>query len=248
MASVAAICKYMEQLAPTSLAASWDNVGTLVDCGGDVTKILVTLDITEEVIAEAVEKKCQLIVSHHPVIFKKLARIGKKDLAFQLIQNGISAICMHTNLDAADGGVNDTLCSLLGIRQQVAFGEDGVGRIGVVETTDAEQIAVVCQSVLNARLKMVDSGNAVTRVAVVGGSGGSMLQEAIDAGADLFITGEASHHNAIDAKSMGVSLIVAGHYATEFPLVAVMAQKLSQYFVDVQIMCSDCNKDPYRYI
>lgn len=248
MASVAAIRQYMEQLAPTNLAASWDNVGTLVDCGGDVTKILVTLDITEEVIAEAAEKKCQLIVSHHPVIFKKLARVSAKDLTFQLIRNGVSAICMHTNLDAAEGGVNDILCGLLGIRQQVTFGEDNVGRIGVVETTDAEQMAVVCQSVLNAKLKMVDAGNAITRVAVIGGSGGSMLQDAVDAGADLFITGEASHHNAIDAKSMGVSLIVAGHYATEVPLVAVVAQKLSQYFVDVQVMCSDCNKDPYRYL
>lgn len=249
MASVAEIREYMEQLAPSNLAASWDNVGTLVDCGTDVTGILVTLDITEEVIEEAVQKNCQLIVSHHPVIFKKLAAIRPSDLVFQMVQKGISAICMHTNLDAAEGGVNDILCELFGIHQAVPFGEDNVGRVGSLEQpATVQQMAVLSKSVLNAHIKMVDAGNEIRKVAVVGGSGGSMWQDARSAGADLFITGEASHHNAIDAKSMGMSLIVAGHHATEFPLVQVLARKLSEHFAQVQVQCSECNKDPYQYL
>ena len=109
MARVREICECLEQLAPKELAESWDNVGLLVECGAEVTSVLVALDITDEVVAEAELQGCQLIVAHHPVIFKPLRTLARRDVAFRLVKKNISAICMHTNLDAAEGGVNDVL-------------------------------------------------------------------------------------------------------------------------------------------
>ena len=106
MTTIDSIYQEMQHIAPLALAESWDNPGLLVDCGGGASRVLVTLDITPEVVEEAVRKGCQLIVSHHPVSFSPLKKLGGQDVAFQLVKNGISAICMHTNLDAAEGGVN----------------------------------------------------------------------------------------------------------------------------------------------
>ena len=136
MTTVQQIYEEMQRIAPLALAESWDNPGLLVDCGGEVSRVLVTLDITPEVVEEAARKGCGLIVSHHPVIFSPLKKLGGQDVAFQLVKNGISAICMHTNLDAAPGGVNDTLCDILGIAAEgrESFAE-GCGRIGTTMPT-----------------------------------------------------------------------------------------------------------------
>ena len=121
----------MERLAPPELAEGWDNVGLLVDCGRPVRRVLTALDITPAVLAEAVEQKCELIVAHHPVIFAPLKQLGPEDMPFRLVQAGVSAICMHTNLDAAAGGVNDTLAALFGMQEPEIFA-DGCGRVGQI--------------------------------------------------------------------------------------------------------------------
>ena len=111
MTTVQQVYEAMQRLAPLELAEHWDNPGLLVDCGGTVRRILVTLDIAPEVVAEAAAKQCQVIVAHHPVIFDPLKKLCPADVPYQLVQAGISAICMHTNLDAAEGGVNDVRVS-----------------------------------------------------------------------------------------------------------------------------------------
>lgn len=247
MAKVEEILGYMSQLAPMELAEDWDNVGLLVNCGADVTSILVSLDITDEVVNEAEMQGCQLIVSHHPVIFDPLRAIGRRDVPFRMIKKNISAICMHTNLDAAEGGVNDILCKLFGVQDTCEF--DGLGRVGcLAHTTTAQQLAQDCREILGAHVKLVDAGRPIHRLAVVGGAGGSMLQAAAQAGADALLTGEANHHVALDAKQMGMSLIVAGHYATEFPVVPVLADKLSRRFPDLRVIGTRRNKDPFTYL
>ncbi len=249
MARIEEIRQFMQQLAPAELAADWDNVGVLVDCSVDITSILVSLDITEEVVVEAEMQGCQLIVSHHPVIFKPLSRIGRRDVPFRMIKKNISALCAHTNLDAAQGGVNDILCKLFEISGAEPFGEEGIGRIGRVAPTDVRHLADRCKDTLDAGgVKLVDTGKPITRLAVVGGSGGSMVKEAAAAGADALLTGEASHHDALDARSLGMSLIVAGHYSTEIPIVPVLADKLSRHFPDLRVLCSRRCKDPYTYL
>lgn len=247
MAKVEEILDFMSQLAPTELAEDWDNVGLLVNCGADVTSILVSLDITDEVVDEAELQGCQLIVSHHPVIFDPLRTIGCRDVPFRMIKKNISAICMHTNLDAAEGGVNDVLCKLFSVQDATVF--DGLGRVGrMAHTTNAQQLAQDCRDILGAHVKLVDAGRPINRLAVVGGAGGSMLQAAVEAGADALLTGEANHHVALDAKQMGISLIVAGHYATEFPVVSVLADKLSRRFPDLRVIGTRRNKDPFTYL
>ena len=116
MATVQKIYKEMQRMAPLELAESWDNPGLLVDCGGEVSRVLVALDVTAETLAEAEQNGCQLIVTHHPVIFHPLKKLSPADLPFQLVQKGISAICMHTNLDAAEGGVNEVLAGIFGMK------------------------------------------------------------------------------------------------------------------------------------
>lgn len=247
MAKVEEILGYMNQLAPMELAEKWDNVGLLVNCGADVTSILVSLDITDEVVNEAEMQGCQLIVSHHPVIFDALHAIGRRDVPFRMIKKNISAICMHTNLDAAEGGVNDILCKLFHVQDACAF--DGLGRVGsIAHAATAQQLAQQCREILGAHVKLVDAGRPIHRLAVVGGAGGSMLQAAAQAGADALLTGEANHHAALDAKQMGLSLIVAGHYATEFPVVPVLTDKLSRHFADLRVIGTRRNKDPFTYL
>ncbi|EJW95101.1 NGG1p interacting factor 3, NIF3, partial [gut metagenome] len=192
---------------------------------------------------------CQLIVSHHPVIFKKLSRMSRRDLPFRMIKKNISALCAHTNLDAAEGGVNDILSRLFEIHDAKPFAEDGIGRIGSVETIDTCALAQKCRDILDAdSVKYVDVGHPIQQLAVVSGSGGSMWQDAAEAGADALLTGEASHHDALDAKRMGLSLIAAGHFATEIPIVPVLADQLSRNFPSVRVICSRRNKEPFTYI
>lgn len=258
MTTVQQLYEAMQALAPLELAESWDNPGLLVDCGGEVTWVLVTLDITPEVVAEAAAKQCTVIVAHHPVIFDPLKKLGPQDVPFQLVRAGISAICMHTNLDAAAGGVNEVLAGIFGMQDPEPFAE-GCGRVGSIEPITVPQLACKAQQELAARcnapdagpavqVKFADTGKPVRRLAVISGAGGSLFEEALAVGADCLLTGEANHHHACDAKRLGLSLIAAGHYATEFPVTAAVAEKLRAALPGVEVLVSTANKDPYTYL
>ena len=258
MTTVQQIYEEMQRIAPLALAESWDNPGLLVDCGGEVSRGLVTLDITPEVVEEAARKGCGLIVSHHPVIFSPLKKLSGQDVAFQLVKSGISAICMHTNLDAAEGGVNEVLAGFFGMREMEAFAE-GCGRVGSIEPITVPELAKKAQKELASRcnqpsdgpavqIKFADTGKVVRRLAVISGAGGSLFEDAIAQGADCLLTGEANHHHAIDAKRLGLSLIAAGHYATEFPVTAAVAEKLRTAFPELEVLVSEDARDPYTYL
>lgn len=258
MTTVQQVYEEMQRIAPLELAESWDNPGLLVDCGGTVQKVLVTLDITPEVVEEAARKHCEVIVAHHPVIFSPLKKIGPQDVPCQLVRAGISAICMHTNLDAAEGGVNEVLAGIFGMKNLETFA-DGCGRVGEIELNSVKGLAYQVQKELASRcnlpengpavqIKLVDNGRMVKRLAVISGAGGSLFEEAIAVGADCLLTGEVNHHHAIDAKRLGLSLIAAGHYATEFPVTAAVAEKLRAALPELEVLVSEANKDPYTYL
>lgn len=249
MTTVQQLYEAMQALAPLELAESWDNPGLLVDCGGEVTRVLVTLDITPEVVAEAAAKHCEAIVAHHPVIFDPLKKLGPQDVPFQLVRAGISAICMHTNLDAAPGGVNDVLADLLRIENRRDFA-DNCGRIGTLNVpTTAQQLAETCSRMLHTHCKFVEADHPVEKLAEVSGAGGSYLQQAIDEGADCLVTGEAAHHIAILAKQKGVGLVVAGHWGTEHPVVFALADALTERLPkEVTVAPSLADVDPYSYL
>lgn len=258
MTTVQQLYEAMQRIAPLELAESWDNPGLLVDCGGEVTRVLVTLDITPEVVTEAAAKHCEAIVAHHSVIFEPLKKLGPQDVPFQLVRAGISAICMHTNLDAAAGGVNEVLAGIFGMQDPEPFAE-GCGRVGSIEPITVPQLARKAQQELAVRcnapeagpavqVKFADTGKPVQRLAVISGAGGSLFEEALAMGADCLLTGEANHHHACDAKRLGLSLIAAGHYATEFPVTAAVAEKLRAALPGVEVLMSTANKDPYTYL
>ena len=258
MATTNDIYAEMQRYAPLELAESWDNPGLLVDCGREVSRVLVTLDITPEVVEEAAAGGCELIVSHHPVIFSPLKKLTPRDVSFQLVQKGISAICMHTNLDAAEGGVNEVLADLFGIRQRTIVA-DGCGRVGDIDPITVPELAALAQCKLAAlcnapdtgtavQVKFADTGKPVRRLAGISGAGGSLFAEAIAEGADCLLTGEANHHHALDAKRLGLSLIAAGHYATEFPVTAAVAAALRTALPELEVLVSTENRDPYTYL
>ena len=258
MTTVQQVYEVMQRLAPPELAEHWDNPGLLVDCGGDVRRVLVTLDITPEVVAEAAAKQCTVIVAHHPVIFDPLKRLCPADVPYQLVQAGISAICMHTNLDAAEGGVNEVLAGIFGMQDWEVFA-DGCGRVGEVDPITVPELARKAQTVLGGRcnrprsgpavqVKFADTGRTVKRLAVISGAGGSMFEDALAVGADCLLTGEANHHAAIDAVRLGLSLVAAGHYATEFPVCAAIADRLRTAFPELEVRVSGENRDPFTYI
>lgn len=258
MITVNQVYEAMQAIAPLELAEHWDNPGLLVDCGGQMHRVLAALDITPEVVAEAAAKQCEMIVSHHPVIFDPLKKIGPQDVPFQLVQAGISAICMHTNLDAAEGGVNEVLAGIFGMRDWEVFA-DGCGRVGEVDPITVPELARKAQAVLGGRcnrprsgpavqVKFVDTGRTVKRLAVISGAGGSMFEDALAVGADCLLTGEANHHAAIDAVRLGLSLVAAGHYATEFPVCAAIADRLHAAFPELEVRVSGENRDPFTYI
>ena len=217
------VLEILEQIAPPELACSWDNVGLLVDAGRPVTSIMTALDITADVVRDAAESGCELIVSHHPVIFDPLRRVTAEDVPAMLLQNGISAICMHTN---------------------------NCGRIGTLNVpTTAQQLTETCSRMLHTHCKFVEADHPVEKLAEVSGAGGSYLQQAIDEGADCLVTGEAAHHIAILAKQKGVGLVVAGHWGTEHPVVFALAEALTERLPkEVTVAPSLADVDPYSYL
>ena len=257
------IYTFLNEIAPVRYQMDFDNAGFLVgDGGAAVKKALLALDITDAVIAEAIELRAQLIVSHHPLIFTPLRHATTDDLAgrkvLAMARHGISAICMHTNLDAAEGGVNEVLAGIFGMREMEAFAE-GCGRVGSIEPVTVPELAKKAQKELASRcnqpfngpavqVKFADTGKTVRRLAVISGAGGSLFEEALAMGADCLLTGEANHHHACDAKRLGLSLIAAGHYATEFLVTAAVAEKLRAALPGVEVLVSTANKDPYTYL
>lgn len=240
------ITEFINELAPFELAEDWDNVGPLVQCKPAVTGVLLALDITDEVVQESIDKKCNVIVSHHPVIFKPMAQINSSDIVFKLITHNITAICAHTNLDIVEGGVNDVLADIFELQQTEVF--DLCGRAGFLKKeTTLKELALQCRDKLNAHVQAVDSKKPIKRVAVFGGAASGLVEPAIRDKVDCVITGEVKHHEALDALHMGVSMLSVGHYASEFPMMRVLAEKLKETFEQLPVHLTTVGQEPFSY-
>ena len=253
MATVYDIFSFMNELAPTERKMDFDNVGLLVGHRDrEVKTILTALDITDAVIREASELGADVIVAHHPLFFetKRVTDedgVGRKILA--LAENGIAAISMHTNLDAAEGGVNDALGEALGLKNLQLLHTDGIdpegrpygiGRVGELdgEMCLADFLAVVKHRLNAPGLRYVDGGKTVHRVAVLGGSGGGELDEALRAGCDTFLTADVKHHVWLSAREEGINLIDGGHFSTENTVVPVFTDALKRRFAGITVVSS----------
>lgn len=224
---------------PTSLSCPWDNDGLSVcpDPNAPVTGIVVALDLTDDVIRRAEETGSNVILTHHPLLFGGIKSLvsdpadPRADRVIALIQKGISAMAFHTRLDTLDGGVNDILATLLGLNDLTPFGDSDnpqgkpMGRMGTLPAPmTAKELATLCKQRLQApSVCFTDGKSPISKVAVLGGSGGDEIYAAITAGAQALVTGEAKHHHFCDALDGGLTLIAAGHCSTEHPVCALLA-------------------------
>ncbi len=262
MTTVADILNFVETLAPRQMKMDWDNVGLL--CGSKaapVSKILVALDPFEHVCQEAADWGAELIVTHHPLIFQAMKSITDETSIgrsiMRLCASGINAINAHTNLDQAPGGVNDVLARTLGLSNiqiisPVGANEEGLPygllRYGEVNEQDLAAFLGHVKTVLGCEgLRYIDGGKAVRKVAVGGGSCAGAMLEALDAGCDTFVTADVKYNQFWDAKELGLNLIDAGHFQTENPVVAVLAEKIAARFPEVEVRISKAHNDCMRF-
>lgn len=244
MRTLEEIFAFLCRVAPLELQMEFDNSGLLIGRrSASIGKALLALDITDEVIEEAIEENAQLIISHHPIIFQKLRSVsddGQDDRVLRMAEHKIAAICMHTNLDIVDGGVNEVLIHLLGASCDETLDAAGCGRIGSLpESMPLSSFLETCKSCLKANgLRYYDAGRKVKRLAVLGGSGGDALYDAFEKGCDTLVTADIKYHQFLDAARLGINLIDADHFCTENPVVPVLADKLRAAFPDILFLIS----------
>ncbi len=211
---------------PEELSEEWDNDGIMCcpDDLAEINRVLISLDVTEEVVDYAIDNGFDLILSHHPLIFKPISHIDPYDHVarkiIKLISANVAVISLHTRADKVKGGVNDCLARLIGLEDVEPLGDDCLGRIGHLEReTSLEEFSAHVKSALGIeRMLASDAYNPVYTVALVGGDGKSYVRDAIDLGADTYISGRIGYNVMEEAAEMGINLIEAGHYATEFPV------------------------------
>lgn len=258
MPTVREIETFLYQLAPKELAMDWDNVGQLLgDPAQEVRRVLVALDITEAVAEEALDGGCELIVAHHPVMNCRwhLVQSVRRDtpqgrLLMKLLCGGVSCICMHTNLDAAPGGVNDRLAEVLGLSGVGLLpGGDNICRVGELpEPVPLRQFVRHALTALDCRgIRYADAGKPVRRVAVGGGACGEYADAALCAGCDTFLTADVKYHGFLDAAAAGLNLIDAGHFPTEDPVCETLVTRLRAEFPALHVWKSALHRDVVRY-
>lgn len=252
------VLRCLEQAAPYELAEHWDNCGLLVGRRtASVRGVLCALDITPEVVAEASERGCNLIVAHHPVIFGKLSRVTGDDptgaLVMQLIENGIAAICMHTNMDCSPIGVNDLLAAQLGLLEvkNLGGGESAqLGRIGFLHHPMELNAFVqhVKLSLGAGGIRAVAGGSGAIRcVAVGGGACGDLMELAKQQGADALVIGDSNYHTMMHAREVGIHLLDAGHFPTENAVVQGFRDLIAEQFPDCTAVISGVHRDCIRF-
>ena len=262
MAKCGEIISVLESIAPPCFALSFDNAGLNVgSLNSEITGITVCLDATEEVIKESIEKGNNLIISHHPLIFAPIKNLNcayeNYNAVALAIKNDINIYSMHTNLDGVKGGINDTLGSLLGLKNMqiidVVGEQSGIGRVGDIEQISLGLLAQKVEKLLAFPTRIIGESKDInlSKVAVVNGSGADVeyLVKAKQMGAECFITSEVKHHIALFALSLGLPIIESGHYATErffIPTLSCIVEKeLNKKGYNIKTTVSEKEKCPY---
>ena len=255
---------FFEEIAPSSDALSWDNVGLLVGDGDwDIKKVYIALDATDEVVERACEEGADLILTHHPLIFKSASRVVGSDFVgrriIKLIENHIACFAMHTNFDIHHMG--RLAEERLGLQHTISLDpcpiggvEDpdvGIGRIGSL--MDSATSLLEYSELVKERFGLPyvrvygDHETMIHTVAVSPGSGRSEIDVAVHGGADVLITGDIDHHSGIDAVAKGLCIIDAGHYGVEHIFVNYMAGRIEEGLSGVEA-CEAHKTMPYYIV
>jgi len=267
MLSCQLVMNALERIAPRRLAEDWDNPGLLVGSYAQkVNRILVALDVDDAVVEEAVERRADMIVAHHPAIFRGIKQL-RTDLPLgrrlaALLTHGIAVAAAHTNLDIARGGVNDVLAAHIGLEKLSSFvitGQEGTAEsLGLVGTlsapTSIEDFARTVKErlgVTHVRLAAA-AARPVRRVAVCGGAGAEFIDNAVRLGMDVYVTGDVKYHEAQRAVEQGMHIIDAGHFGTESPVLPVLAERLRAELADecgaIEIFVTNTQRDVFDVI
>lgn len=261
MVKVKDILENLNALAPMETKMDFDNVGLLVGDGeAPVHRALLALDAADKVIQEAQEKKAQLILTHHPLFFS-LKRVNREDPVgariLALAENGIAEISMHTNLDAAAGGVNDALAAAIGLKQVTALccpepggRVEAMPRIGFLERPQAlkDWLPGLRQALAAPGLRFYDGGRAVEKVGVLGGSGGDEAALLAAAGCDTVVTADIKYHIFQQAGDLGINLVDAGHFETETVVLKPLLAHLEAAFPEVDFSIASTNGGVVQFI
>lgn len=259
---VSDISSYLEAEAPLEMSEDFDNCGLLVGLTDrEIKRVLIALDITDEVITEAVELGAQMIVSHHPLFFT-CKNIRDTDLTgrriIRLIENGISAQCMHTNLDAAHWGVNTVLAQKLGLNDIELLEEAGTDRDGraygipkhgtLEPALDFMNFLEKAKSSLKTQgLRYHNAGKKVHRVAVCGGSGGSFFEKTVQANCDTLVTADIKYDVFLRAKETGINIIDGDHFCTENVVCPAVRDKLIEKFPNLEVEISSVHRQTAQF-
>lgn len=261
----------LEHLAPLRFAESWDNVGLLAgDPDEQVSKALLTIDLTMPVLDEARQHGCQLIIAYHPPIFDGLKRIDARSPVGKALRHGIALYSPHTALDAAPGGTNDVLADAAGllfraaikpaknldsqaafIQRQATISEPvGMGRIGPIQPTPRQDFVTRIKRALGLEQVLVAGprDGLVTKVAVAAGAVGDLLKQAIRQEADAVVCGEIRHHDALMAAAHGVTVICARHSCSERQALTPLKDRLSELHPEVGFLLSVQDSDPLHFV
>ena len=237
----------LSMLYPKELSCEWDNDGIMCvdDMDKEVKKVLITLDVTMEAIKYAIQNHFDLIVSHHPLVFKAQKSLSPLNYTQEklicLIKNNVGVMSFHTRLDAAKGGVNDVLAELVGLNNVTADCSDLIGRIGTFDekialSTFAENV----KKALKSNIVFYNGNRMVNKVYIAGGDGKDFIPNAILNGCDTLLTGRASYNTAIDACDMGINIVEAGHYFTEHPVCFALQREIKSICKEIytEVFCS----------
>lgn len=249
------IIEKIESFAPISLAESWDNPGFL--CGNaekEVKNVLLSLDVNLKTVKEAIEKNCDMIVSHHPMFFSGLKKIdfstAEGKTVELLVKNDICVFSAHTNMDAAENGINQRLAELFELSEIKVLepkGEKtGIGRFGSLkEEMSCENFSKLVKEKLNTPFVRVSGGKRIKKLSICSGSGGEYFKLAKENGCDALLTGDVKYHNAIEAEENGICIIDAGHFPTEQLVCEIFREILEE--LPINLIISD-NKDIFTDI
>ncbi|KAF0468522.1 Nif3-like dinuclear metal center hexameric protein [Pediococcus pentosaceus] len=255
---------HFESFAPKTIAFTNDPVGLQIgNVNNDIKRVMVTLDVRPEVVDEAIKQNCDMIFSHHPLIFRPIKNLDlsnpQNQMYAKLIQNSILVYSAHTNLDVAKGGMNDWLTEAMGLNHvQTVYSnhyDTNIGRIGVLPTpVTVEKFAKTLKKTFNLDgLRLVTSDNEamVKNVAVVGGDGGKFYPEMLKAGADVFVTGDVYYHTGHDMLADGINVVDVGHNVEKIcipKLASLFNEWKANNDWEVEIIESTINTNPYQFI
>ncbi|MBK9264407.1 MAG: Nif3-like dinuclear metal center hexameric protein [Polyangiaceae bacterium] len=259
---LADILVVLDSIAPLRLAEGWDNVGLLVgDPSANVDRMLLCIDYTPAVAAEARAKRANLVVAYHPAIFDPMKRVVAGGGIFEAARDGIAIFSHHTALDVAEGGTNDFLADVLGLSARrpmrapgAKFGPApegemlGLGRIGMLDkpTPRTELFARIKQGLgISALLVAGPHDGDARTVAASAGAAGNMIDDALAQGADLYLTGEMRHHDALRAAKAGLTVVCALHSNSERAALGRILDRLASLLPGVEIALSAEDRDPF---